>query len=79
MGILGVLGFRVGCFSTLGTSSPRGSFSQGALFLMSLSESDLEVDEFLLLADHDEDEDEDEEDEDEDEEEAAQNYHASLL
>ena len=40
-----------------------------ALFPLSLSESDLEVDEFLLAADDDEEQDEDEEDEDEDEDE----------
>ena len=42
------------------------------LFPLSLLESDLKVDEFLLAADDDEEEDEDDdEDEDEDEEEAA--------
>ena len=66
-----MLGCRVGCLSSFGTSPLRESFTRGALFPLSLLESDLEVDEFLLAADDDEEEDEDEEDDDEDEEEAA--------
>ena len=60
-----MLGCRVGCLSAFGTSPLRGSFTRGALFPLSLSESDLEVDKFLLAAD------DDKEDDDEDEEEAA--------
>ena len=52
------------CFRYL--SSER-SFTRGTLFPLSVSESDLEVDKFLLAADDDEEDD----DEDDDEEEAA--------
>ena len=68
LGIFGVFGLRAGCLSAFGPSPFRGSLGCVALFPLSLTESDREVDEFLLVADEDED---DEDDDDDDEEEAA--------
>ena len=67
-GILGVLGFRVGCLSALGTCPLSGSLNLGAHFPLSLSEPEREDKEFLLVEEEEDDElDEDnEEDEDED-------------
>ena len=66
-----MFGLRAGCLSALGTSSLRGSFGRVALFPLSLSEPDREVDEFLFVADDDEEEDDYEDDDEDEEEEAA--------
>ena len=65
LGIFGVFGFKTGCFSAKGTCPFKGSFKTVPFFsLLSLSEHDLQGEEFLLVADNDyEEEDEDEEEE----------------
>ena len=72
LGILGVFGFKAGCFSAKGTCPFKGSFKIGPCFLLlSLSERDLEDEEFLLVAEDDDDEEDEDEEQDEEEETAA--------
>ena len=69
LGIFGVFGFKAGCYSAKGTYPFKESFKGVPFFLlMSLSEPDLEDEEFLLVADNDDKEEDDDEEEDEEEE-----------